>query len=65
MHSKPIIINGNNFEDARGKIIFNNNFNMSSIKRTYVIENISIDYRRGWKGHKIRKDGLIVVKEKY
>lgn len=55
MHSKPIIINGNNFEDARGKIIFNNNFNMSTVKRTYVIENISIDFKRGWKGHKIEK----------
>ena len=28
---------------------------MSSIKRTYVIENISIDYKERLKGHKIEK----------
>tara|TARA_Y100001958_G_scaffold159984_1_gene164897 strand:+ start:17756 stop:18169 length:414 start_codon:yes stop_codon:yes gene_type:complete len=48
---KPIIIEGNIFSDARGKLLYNNNFDISPIKRMYVIENTNPNQLRGWKGH--------------
>ena len=51
----PSIINGNNHQDARGSLKYNNNFNLSSIKRMYVIENANIQLKRGWQGHKIEQ----------
>ena len=50
---KPIIIEGHIFSDARGKLFYNNNFDISPIKRMYVIENINPNQLRGWKGHMI------------
>lgn len=51
---KPLIISGNFFEDARGKIKFNNDFDTSEIKRIYFIEN-NEGVKRAWQGHKIEK----------
>lgn len=39
--------------DDRGKLRHNNDFQMDNVKRMYTIENIDVDFRRGWKGHYI------------
>ena len=46
---------GKKFEDERGIITFNNDFDASPIKRIYTIENKSLDFIRGWQGHKIEQ----------
>ncbi|MEC4054525.1 sugar epimerase [Myroides odoratimimus] len=46
---------GNVFTDHRGKLLFNNNIDLSLFKRLYIIENSSLNVRRGWQGHKIEK----------
>lgn len=50
----PITV-GNRHNDERGIITFNNEFDASEIKRIYTIENHSIDFVRGWQGHKIEQ----------
>ena len=51
--SKPYIIKGEVFTDHRGDLFSCNNFDMSMVKRMYIIDNIDNSYVRGWKGHKI------------
>jgi len=48
MELLPVLIKGELFEDARGKLVFNNNFDLSLIKRKYIIENSSKYIIRGW-----------------
>jgi len=48
---KPTIISGNIHKDHRGKIFHVNNFDLSPIKRIYIIENKDLTINRGWKGH--------------
>ncbi len=42
---------GKTYLDSRGILRFNNDFDLSEIKRVYEIENCDIEFRRGWKGH--------------
>ncbi|WP_027379821.1 WxcM-like domain-containing protein [Chryseobacterium daeguense] len=51
----PTIIEGRKYSDERGNLFFNNDFNASGIKRIYCIENLDINYVRGWTGHKIEQ----------
>ena len=53
MESK--LICGNNHSDDRGTIIYNNDFDLSQIKRIYFIENKNTDFVRAWQGHKIER----------
>jgi len=48
----PSITNGNSYSDFRGKLYHNNSFDLTNIKRIYVIENAS-NFIRRWQGHKI------------
>jgi len=50
---EPVLINGETFNDSRGKLFSCNEFDMSNIRRMYSIENFNNNYIRGWKGHKI------------
>ncbi|MFC6267724.1 WxcM-like domain-containing protein [Frigoriflavimonas asaccharolytica] len=52
---QPKIIAGSNHTDSRGTLTFNNDFNMSEIKRVYTIENNSVNFVRAWQGHKIEQ----------
>ena len=52
---KPTLISGNCHQDQRGQLFYNNDFDASSIKRIYVIENHSVDFVRAWQGHKIEQ----------
>ncbi len=49
------IFQGSTFSDGRGDISFINEFDMSPIKRQYIIKPASTDIVRAWQGH--RKEG--------
>jgi dTDP-4-dehydrorhamnose 3,5-epimerase-like enzyme len=51
MKSKLTI--GNHHTDARGTLIYNNDLDVSEVRRIYFIENNSMAFARGWQGHKI------------
>ena len=50
-----MLLPGNKHKDHRGIITYNNDFDASLIKRIYTIENHSVDFIRGWQGHKIEQ----------
>ena len=50
-----MLLEGKKFEDERGIIRYNNDFDATQIKRIYTIENNSLDFIRGWQGHKIEQ----------
>ncbi|MEI7487889.1 MAG: WxcM-like domain-containing protein [Chryseobacterium sp.] len=49
------ILEGGKYSDERGSLFFNNDFNISEIKRMYCIENADEDFVRGWTGHQIEQ----------
>lgn len=51
----PYIIKGGQHTDERGQICFNNDFDLSEVKRVYTIENWSTETIRGWQGHRIER----------
>ena len=51
----PKIILGNIHSDDRGSLLYNNDFDATSVKRVYFIENRDLDFKRGWQGHKIEQ----------
>ena len=61
MKEKAEIIGGNEFEDERGRLIFFNEFDMSPVKRFYVIEHPDIETVRAWQGHKKEEKWFYVI----
>ncbi len=57
-----MILKGNRHSDHRGTITYNNDFDTSHIRRIYTIENISVDFIRGWQGHKIEQRWFAAMK---
>lgn len=57
----PTLINGNCHSDPRGFLLYNNDFDVSAIKRIYTIENQGIDFVRAWQGHKIQQRWFVAV----
>ncbi|CAM3972247.1 WxcM-like domain-containing protein [Flavobacterium cucumis] len=51
----PKLIPGGSHSDIRGTLTFNNDFDATSIKRMYTIENADVYSIRGWQGHKIEQ----------
>ena len=51
----PKIIKGENHNDSRGILFYNNDFDASAIKRLYVIDNQKTNFIRAWQGHKIEQ----------
>jgi dTDP-4-dehydrorhamnose 3,5-epimerase-like enzyme len=58
----PEITKGNSHTDSRGTLFYNNDFDISAIKRMYVLENESTDFIRAWQGHKIEQRWFSVMK---
>jgi dTDP-4-dehydrorhamnose 3,5-epimerase-like enzyme len=58
----PKLIPGNSHEDARGTLIYNNDFDALDIKRIYVIENQNTDFIRAWQGHQIEQRWFSAMK---
>jgi dTDP-4-dehydrorhamnose 3,5-epimerase-like enzyme len=52
---EPKIISGSRYNDERGSLSYNNDFEASHVKRIYYIENKDISFVRGWQGHKIEQ----------
>jgi hypothetical protein len=61
----PKIIKGNSFTDIRGTIYFNNSFDISEIKRMYIIQNSSVNIIRGWQGHKVEQRWFSAVQGEF
>jgi dTDP-4-dehydrorhamnose 3,5-epimerase-like enzyme len=55
---KPILTSGYCHKDPRGLLFYNNDFDLTNIKRMYVIENSSKDVIRAWQGHAIEQRWL-------
>lgn len=62
---EPKLINGNCHSDQRGTLLYNNDFDISLIKRIYIIENESLQFIRGWQGHQIEQRWFSVVSGKF
>ena len=62
---KPNLISGNQFKDQRGTLFFNNDFDLTNIKRIYFIENKNEDIVRAWQGHKIEQRWFSVIEGKF
>lgn len=52
---KPYIIKGGLHTDERGRLCYNNEFDLSEVRRIYTLENLSTETIRGWQGHKIER----------
>lgn len=50
-----MLLEGKKYEDERGIITYNNDFDASSVKRMYTIQHHSTDFIRGWQGHRIEQ----------
>lgn len=48
-------------KDARGQIRFANDFDMSLVKRFYIIRNTDTDLVRGWRAHRIEQRWFYVL----
>jgi hypothetical protein len=60
--NKPEILIGGKYVDERGTLLYNNDFDVSRVKRMYRISNSTqIEYRR-WQGHKIECRWFTAVK---
>lgn len=55
------IIEGGTYTDDRGTITFVNEFDMTPIKRFYVIEHSHLSTIRGWRAHKIEQRWFNVI----
>lgn len=58
----PKRIPGGSHSDIRGTLTFNNDFDATSIKRMYTIENADVHFIRGWQGHKIEQRWFSAMK---
>jgi len=54
-------IQGGIAKDERGDIRFVNEFDMSSVKRFYIIRNADINLIRGWRAHRIEQRWFYVL----
>ena len=54
-------IKGGVAKDERGQIRFVNAFDMSAVKRFYIIRNLDIELIRGWRGHRIEQRWFYVL----
>jgi dTDP-4-dehydrorhamnose 3,5-epimerase-like enzyme len=56
------ITEGGLFSDSRGSVAFINDFNLSPIKRFYLISHPNTDVIRAWQGHKIERKWFFCTK---
>ncbi|RZK26265.1 MAG: sugar epimerase [Flavobacterium sp.] len=65
MEKLPHIIKGGNHTDVRGTISFMNDFDMSEVKRFYIITHSDTIVKRGWRGHKIEQRWFYVTQGEF
>lgn len=61
MKKMTSIIQGGRHEDARGKLIFFNDFDMNQVRRFYMIEHPDTSVVRAWQGHKKEQKWFYVI----
>lgn len=49
---EPNVITGGQFKDNRGRLSFVNDFDMTQVRRFYMIEHDNVEFIRGWRAHK-------------
>lgn len=54
-------IKGGIAKDHRGQIRFVNDFDMSEVKRFYIIKNTDLELIRGWRAHRIEQRWFYVL----
>lgn len=54
-------IQGGIARDQRGHIRFVNDFDMSEVKRFYIINNVDTEFIRGWRAHRIEQRWFYVL----
>ena len=59
------ILQGEIFQDHRGKIASLNNFDYSPVKRSYFITHPDISVIRGWNGHKLERKWFYCLKGEF
>lgn len=47
----PELLQGRNHTDYRGELLYNNEFDLSSVKRMYIIKHPDRSVVRAWQGH--------------
>lgn len=57
----PTIIEGACHKDDRGVLRYNNLFDVSPVKRMYIIQNSEAMPVRGWQGHRIEQRWFVAV----
>jgi dTDP-4-dehydrorhamnose 3,5-epimerase len=62
---KPDVIQGGEFEDARGRLIYFNDFHMKEVRRFYVIEHPDTSIVRAWQGHKVEQKWFYVIQGRF
>ncbi len=55
-------IKGGISKDSRGQIRFVNDFDMTDVKRFYIITNADTDLIRGWRAHRIEQRWFYVLR---
>jgi len=55
----------NLFEDQRGKLFYDNDFNMADIKRLYIIQPGENKTLRGWQGHQLERKWFFCARGRY
>jgi hypothetical protein len=61
----PTLILGGNYKDNRGVLKYNNEIDISLVKRIYIIENVDTVFVRRWQGHKIEQRWFTAVVGKF
>lgn len=62
---KPALFSINSSSDERGKVSFVNDFDMTDIKRSYVVTNTLTKTVRAWHGHLNEKKWITVQKGEF
>lgn len=60
-----MLLKGKIHADERGTITFNNDFDASQVKRIYTMENNSLEFVRGWQGHKVEQRWFACMSGKF
>lgn len=58
----PSLMTGAKHTDARGTLLYNNDLDLTPVKRMYVIENQDTQVVRAWQGHKKEQRWFTAVK---
>lgn len=62
---QPKITKGGTHTDERGTVSFNNDFDMSQIKRFYTIQHPDVNVVRAWRAHKIEQRWFSVCRGEF